>query len=238
MAKARTPFQEVIDQLERSYGPPKPPEIIDPFEMILFENLAYLASDEQREAAFQALRNRVGTTPARILSAPREVLLEVAKLGGMNPERRANKLRLIAQIARVEFQADLRKILKRPLAQAKKSLKMFPGIGGPGAEKILLFSKTYPILALDSNGLRVLVRIGFGRESKRYASTYRSAQEAVKDQIKKDCAWLIRAHQLLRRHGQELCRRSEPLCSHCSVARLCRFYQTSSGNPLPVSRVI
>ncbi len=41
MAKDRTPFQEIIDELERSYGRPMPPEITDPFE-----NVAYVGTDE------------------------------------------------------------------------------------------------------------------------------------------------------------------------------------------------
>jgi len=39
------------------------------------------------------------------------------------------KLRRIAQIALQEFDGDLDRVLKQPLAQAKKSLKKFPGIG-------------------------------------------------------------------------------------------------------------
>ena len=34
--------------------------------------------------------------------------------------------------------------------------------GEPGAEKVLLFSGSAPVLALDSNALRVLLRLGFG----------------------------------------------------------------------------
>jgi endonuclease-3 len=238
MPKARSPFQKVIALLQAGYGRPQPPTITDPLEMILFENVAYLVSDEQRQAAFAALRDRVGTRPAPILAAPRAALLEVAKLGGMHPDRRVDRLRLVAQIARVEFQCDVRRVLKQPLAQARRALKMFPGIGALGAEKILLFSKTHPILALESNGLRALVRLGFGQESRSYAATYRSVQQALQDQIKLDCAWLIRAHQLLRRHGQELCRRTEPLCSYCPLTRLCRYYRNPSGNPLAVARVL
>jgi endonuclease III len=115
--------------------------------------------------------------------------------------------------------------LTRPLAQAKKALKKFSGIGDPGAEKILLFSRTHLILALDSNGLRVLLRLGYGEERKSYSSTYRSAQEAVEGELKKDFDWLIAAHQLLRRHGQELCKTARPLCSRCPVKSSCRYYQ-------------
>ena len=214
-----------MDELEGFYGRPEPPKVTDPFGMILLENVAYLLSDDRRKQAFNALRERVGLTPPEILMAHEETLLEVAHLGGMHPAARVEKLRRIAQIALQEFDGDLDRVLKRPLAQAKKSLKKFPGIGDPGAEKILLFSRTHPILALDSNGLRVLLRLGYGEERKSYSSTYRSAQEAVESELKKDFDWLIAAHQLLRRHGQELCKTAHPLCSRCPVKSDCRYYQ-------------
>jgi endonuclease-3 len=224
MPKARQSFQKLIDELRDFYGWPKPPRVTDPLGMILFENVAYLLSDEHREQAFDALRERVGLTPPEILMAHEETLLEVARLGGMLPAARVEKLRRIAQTALQEFDGDLDEVLKLPLAKAKKALKKFPGFGDPGAEKILLFSRTHPILALDSNGLRVLLRLGYGEERKSYSSTYRSAQEAVEGELKKDFTWLIAAHQLLRRHGQELCKTNGPSCPTCPVKSSCEYY--------------
>src|SRR6185369_2870649 len=219
MNRPRGPFTKTIDELKNFYGRPAPPKVNDPLGMILLENVAYLVSDERRERAFDALREKVGLTPPEILTAREETLLEVARLGGMLPAARVEKLRRIAQIALQEFDGDLDGILKQPLAQTKKSLKKFPGIGDPGAEKILLFSKAHPILALDSNGLRVLRRLGYGEEQKSYAATYRSAQEAAREDLKKalkaDFDWLIAAHQLLRLHGQQLCKTTTPLCASC-----------------------
>ncbi|MGH7452586.1 MAG: hypothetical protein ACRENG_14660, partial [bacterium] len=135
----------------------------------LWENVVYLADDERREQAFRLLKQRVGTKPQQILAAPDELLFEIASLGIL-PEQRVEKLRKIAKIALEEFQGDLRAILKKPLREAKKSLQKFPSIGEPSAEKILLFSRSYPMLALDSNGLRVLLRLGFGEEKKNYSA--------------------------------------------------------------------
>jgi len=225
MPKAQKSLQKIVGELQDTYGWPEPPKVTDPLGMILLENVAYLLSDERREQAFNALRERVGLTPPEILMAHDEILLEVAGLGGMRPAARVEKLRRIAQIALQEFDGDFDRILKQPLAKAKKSLKKFPGIGDPGAEKILLFSRTHPILALDSNGLRVLLRLGYGEERKNYSATYRSAQEAVESELKKDSGWLIAAHQLLRRHGQEMCKTTRPLCSNCPLKSSCRYYR-------------
>lgn len=226
-------FRNILDELLNFYGPPEPPGITDPLGMILLENVAYLVSDERRAQAFNGLRERVGLTPPEILMAHDETLLEVARLGGMRPAARMDKLRRIAQLALQEFDGDLDRVLKQPLAKAKKSLKTFPGIGDPGAEKILLFSKTHPILALDSNGLRVLLRLGYGEERKSYSSTYRSTQDAVEGELKNDYDWLIVAHQLLRRHGQELCKTAAPLCPQCPVKSSCRYYREHQSRKLP-----
>jgi len=229
MPKTAKSLAKIIDELGKLYGKPKPPTVTDPLGMILLENVAYLVSDERRAQAFNALRERVGLTPPKILMAYENTLIEVARLGGMHPVARVEKLRLIAQIALQEFDGDFDRVLKQPLAQSKKYLKKFPGIGDPGAEKILLFSRTQPILALDSNGLRVLLRLGYGEESKSYSTTYRSAQDAAGKEMKKDFDWLIAAHQLLRRHGQELCKNVNPVCPRCPLKSTCRYYQDHSS---------
>ena len=227
MPKPPKQFQKIVAKLKTYYGAPHPPKTSDPFEMILLENVAYLVGDEQREEAFDALRERVGLSPVDIVTAHDEKLLEIARLGGMLPAGRVEKLRRIANIALQEFDGDLKSVLNEPLAKAKRALKKFPGIADPGAEKILLFTRTHPVLALESNGLRVLLRLGYGEERKNYSATYRGAQEAVKPELKEDFDWLIEAHQLLRRHGQELCRRSQPLCPSCPVKLDCRYYRES-----------
>jgi endonuclease III len=76
----------------------------------------------------------------------------------------------------------------------------------------------------------VLTRLGFGHADKNYDRTYRSAREAIAPQIAgKDCDWLIRAHHLLRRHGQTLCRRSEPRCRDCPLSERCAWFSNATA---------
>jgi endonuclease-3 len=218
-------LQTILSKLEAHYGKPDPPSVSDPFELVLFENVVYLLSDEKREAAFRALKKNIGTDPVNILSAPHHKLYQVAKLGGMLPEARVERFRNIAQIALQEFDGDVKAALKTTLAKAKKALMKFPSIGEPGAEKILLFSKSHPVLGLDSNGMRVLVRVGYGQEAKSYSTTYRSVKSAIAGELEEDYDWLIRTHQLLRQHAQEVCRRTRPLCNSCPVTGECDYYR-------------
>jgi endonuclease III len=217
----------VVASLRKFYGAPEPPPVTDSFEQVLWENVAYLADDEKRAAAFLALQKTVGTNPEEILKAKPDRLLAVTRLGGIVPELRAQRLRQCAEIAGILLKGRLNAELDESLTQAKKTLRRFPTIGEPGAEKILMFAGKYPVLGLESNGLRVLLRLGFAREQKSYSASYRVVQKALSGRLPQDQESLIAAHQLLRRHGQELCKRSRPLCEKCPLRDSCDF---AAGN--------
>jgi len=214
---------QVIARLKKLYGAPAPPRVTDPFEQVLWENVAYLANDEKRAAAFSALRKTVGLTPEDILKAKPEKLLAVTRMGGMVPELRAQRLRQSAEIVQILLKGKLNAMLDESLPKAKKTLRRFPTIGEPGAEKILMFAGKYPVFALESNGLRVLLRLGFAEEQKSYSASYRGVKNAIAGQLPRDSKSLVAAHQLLRQHGQELCKRSQPLCDDCPLRKSCAY---------------
>ena len=234
MAGAPPTLNQIVSRLLKHYGKRKAPITTDPFELVLLENVAYLVSDERREEAFTALRAHCGTKPHEILAAANEKILKATKLGGMHPEQRVHRLKEIALIAMNEFEGDVRQALKLlPLPKAKQALRKFPSIGEPSAEKILLFARVYAVLGLESNGLRVLLRLGFGEEKKNYTASYKSVQEAIKPDLKEDFAWLIDAHLLLRRHGKELCKTNNPKCDECPIRSDCTYYASRSQRALP-----
>jgi endonuclease-3 len=77
---------------------------------------------------------------------------------------------------------------------------------------------------LESNGLRVLTRIGYGRiHLKNYGAMYREVQEAITPELPKGAERLARAHLLLREHGKAICRDNAPECHECPIEDLCAF---------------
>lgn len=89
-----------------------------------------------------------------------------------------------------------------------------------------MLTRSYPVLALESNGLRVLLRLGYAEEKKSYSASYRGVQQALAGLLPPDYDSLIAAHQLLRQHGQELCKRTRPLCeAGCPLTAECRYFQ-------------
>ena len=227
MAERRSRLARIVAKLGRLYGPPEPPEVSDPWEMVLFENVAYLATDERRREAWRGLKTRIGVRPEQILAAKPAALRAIARAGILAADR-VERLKDAAGIVVRDFGGDLAGALDDSPAKARRALGRFPGIGEPGAEKILLFSRREKVLALESNGLRALLRLGYGREEKSYAASYRSVRDAASKEARADFTWLIAAHQLLRRHGRELCRRSRPLCERCPLARECAYFRSNA----------
>jgi endonuclease III len=70
----------------------------------------------------------------------------------------------------------------------------------------------------------VFVRIHRGKERENYGVTYREAQETIEAEIPKTFDARMRAYLLLKRHGQTLCKRSNPKCDHCPVNSSCAFF--------------
>ena len=217
--RRRLSLRDAVEQLREHHGPPEPPPTADPFELILWENVAYLAPPARRRGAFELLKRDVGTSPKAILSAGRPALEEVTSRGILEATFAA-KLRECARIALDEFAGDLGAVVRLPVDRATRALRSFPGIGQPGAEKILLFSGRHALLAPDSNALRVLVRLGLVREGTSYARTYAAARQVGQD-LSADRRLALEAHQLLQRHGQTLCKGKAPRCAACPLAPRC-----------------
>ena len=216
-------FKTLIARLEKHYGRPELPPAKGPFELVLWENACYLLPDERRREVFEGLRERVGLNAAAIWNADKNLLMPLAVRGGMRPETRVFRWREIARITLEQFDGNLDQIVEWPYKEALKALRQFPNIGGPGAEKILMFSGVAEGLPLESNGLRVLTRAGFGRTEKDYGRMYRSVEEALAGELPRGAAPLARAHLLLRRHGREICHTNGPECGECPIVDRCKF---------------
>jgi endonuclease III len=227
--KPRTPeaagppdLREIVARLEACHGTPEPPITRDPFAAAVLESVAYLVDDDRRRQVFERLRDAVGITPEALLAVPEDELARLIAGGGMLPAHRAAKVQKAAAVAAEIGVDELRR--QAAAGTGARLLRRFPGIGEPGADRLMLLAHGKRTLAPDSNALRVLVRLGFGTESDDYAAKYRSAAAAVEPQLPDEFGWLVRAHQLLRRHGQAVCKRSAPRCEVCPLTRLCAWY--------------
>jgi len=224
-SRASLTIREAIRRLRDHYGPPEPPPSADPFELVLWVNVAYLARPAKRREAFELLKSTLGTRPAAIMTARQEALERVTARGILKSAF-ADRLRECAAIAMEEFGGDLDAAIRGPLGPAKRALRRFPGIGEPGAERILLFAGRQPLLAPESNGLRALARLGFVREESSYSRTYAAARQ-VASGLPAKVSVLQEASLVLELHGRTLCKSSAPRCGECPLAGGCAHARRS-----------
>jgi endonuclease-3 len=195
--------------------------------MALWEACAYLVDDEVRLRTFRALEKQVGLAPAALVAAGGAKVAAAIAGGGMNPRQRAEKVLQAAEQALKIGPDELQRAVEERPIEARRLLERFPGIGRPGAEKILMAHGSARTLAPESNGLRVLNRLGLAPEKKDYAATYRAAAEALGPELPKKPEALLEAHLLLRRHGQTICRRTAPACERCPLMERCAFVRAT-----------
>lgn len=223
---ARRSLAAVLGTLERQQGKVPKPISKDPFHLVLFEQVAYLVPEPRRRGAFKRLAAEVGLTPAAILGAGKGRLESIARDGGaIAAPTRAERMRESARRVLEDWDGDLRSALSLPLPKARRALAAFPMIGPPGADRILAVTGAHAVLGLDSNGLRTLLRLGWGREARGYAASYRSVQSAIADELPKSPERLAAASALLKVHGETVCRRSEPECGICPLTGMCAYFK-------------
>lgn len=224
MGKASLPLPGILEQLESFYGQQQADWPTDPYLFLVWWHCGYPASDAACARGWDALNREIGTEPKELLAASPAKLAQALQPGGMVPELRAMRLKEIAARVKDAFAGDLRAGLVGPIEQVRKELKKFPGVADPGADRILLFGGIAPVAAVPSNCPHVLVRIRHGQERENYGVNYREAQKEIEGQVRRSLDARTRAYLLLKRHGQELCKRAKPKCGECPVSASCAYF--------------
>jgi endonuclease III len=228
---AKPKITQVLDALESFYRRLRPGAPMDPYEFLVWWHCGYPPSEERCEKGWQALTSQIGSAPKRLVSSSAARITAALAAGGMIPAVRTQRIKEVAARVVAEHDGDLRSALARlSQAEARKLLKTFPGIGNPGADRILLFARISAIAAVPSACPYVLVRVAEGSKDEKYAASYAAAQ-AMLDALPVEFDARIRSYLLLSRHGRELCKRTSPACERCPLRSMCAFAKRAKKQP-------
>jgi len=214
----------ILNRLEKFYGPQEPCFPVDPYEFLVWWYCGYPASDAACTKGWNGLIRDVGIDPGKLLRAKPVKIAAAIKPGGMLPDLRAERIQELAFRVENEFEGDLRAALAGPIQKARKLLKSFHSIADPGADRILLFAGISPIAAVPSNCTGVLLRILKGDEGKNYSATYREEQRIIASELPETFDARTRAYLLLKHHGQQICKRTNPKCPECPLQPNCAYF--------------
>ena len=224
VSKTRLTVPEILNRLGAFYGEQETRWPSDPYLFLLWWYCGYPASDASCGKGWKELIDRIGTEPDAILAAHPAKLAAALRPGGMLPELRAERMKEVTARIKHEFDGDLRaSFVGSSMTKVREVLKTFPSIADPGADRILLFARIQPVAAVPSNCTGVLGRIRNGHDEKNYKDSYREAQRMINSEVPATFEARIRAYLLLKRHGQELCKRTKPKCEICPVRGVCAF---------------
>jgi endonuclease-3 len=215
-------FDTQLDALERFHGRQAPSWPVDPYEFLIWWHCGYPASDATCAKGWASLKERIGIRPEELLKAKRAALTAALKAGGLRPELRAERIRLIVTTIGREFGGNLgRAFQQMQPGDIRRALKRLPGIADPGADRILLFGGISAVAAVPSNATQVPVRMQVGQALDSYTKDYRAGQRLIETEVIPGFETRQRAFLLLKIHGQSLCKRSNPNCGACPVAATC-----------------
>jgi hypothetical protein len=100
-------------------------------------------------------------------------------------------------------------------------------------ESILLFSGLAPVAAVPSAFVDVPVRLFRGEPGKNYAADYEAAREIQGSGLPQTFEARQRAYLLLKKHGQETCKRSKHRCEVCPLTeRAAPIFEQKRGTPI------
>lgn len=229
---ARRPIQATPDpaQADRAlavharlcavFGCPLPYfQSLDPLSELVSSLLSHRTRNAESGRAFKALRLRFPDW-ADVVGA--EVPAIEATIAGVTwPELKAPRIRDVLRAIEARcgaldlgFLADM-----RPEA-AQAWLEEIPGVGPKTSAAVLSFSTLrMPALPVDSHHHRVAQRLGLIGPRVDVGP----AHAILRAQL--PAAWgtqdLYDNHQILMRHGQQVCHHRRPACGRCSLVDLC-----------------
>lgn len=219
-----------VRRLHDFYGAVPPPPH-DPFTLFVWEVLAVHSTPQKRDAALQALKRIRALTPDAMWRAPKKKLEDAVALAGPYLEQRLKALRTGVDIFRRS--PDLPRVIRGPLAGARRALKGLPQMGEAGAYRMLLFAADHPVMPVDARVSRVARRLGYGMEDKNFARTARSIREALARELPADVEVYRRVFVYLNHHGAATCAETEPHCHVCPLLPDCLYGQTRLSSATP-----
>jgi A/G-specific adenine glycosylase len=110
------------------------------------------------------------------------------------------------------------------LPRTAAELRELPGVGPYIANAVASLAYGEPVLALESNGIRIAARVTLERGDVRRPSVRDRLAAALEAQLPRHRAGEF--NEALMELGETICRPALPECSRCPVRRFCLAYRT------------
>lgn len=159
-----------------------------------------------------------------LLDCPHDVLADIVRPSG-HYRVKARKLQSFAQVVVDEYRGSVDALLDGDADEVRERLLEIWGIGPETADAITLYAARQPTFVVDAYSYRLFERLDLAPGERKY-ETYRQFFMA---RVGADVWRLNEWHALIVRHGQQVCRRSDPRCDECVLLKRCPFGRGALG---------
>ena len=136
-------------------------------------------------------------------------------------KQKSLKLKIFANHVIKNHKNDVKKwLIKSDITQLREELLSLYGIGPETADSIILYAAQKPKFIADAYAIRIFNRIGFFN-----SLNYKYIQNYCENILPKDVYILQEYHALLVELAKLYCKKRNPLCLDCPIAKkgLCAF---------------
>lgn len=210
------PFEYIIQNLENTFGEPKPNAKSDPLSMLINIILSQATTDFLSHKTFRNLKKKFKTWN-EAANADESEIADAIRLGGLANQKAKVIKNILRQIEQKHGSLSLKFLNKMPNEEARDYLLEFRGIGPKTVACTLLFSLHKEIFPLDTHIFRILKRMGILPEK----ISDEKAHKLLDELVPKGKFYSL--HVNLIRLGKQICRPREPLCEQCPLIEYCDY---------------
>jgi endonuclease III len=215
----------VNEKLLQAFGNPEWRNPLPPLDELVSTILSQNTNDNNRDRAFNALRERFPTWEA-VRDADEQAVIDAIRPAGLGNQKGPRIQNVLREITRQRGELSLDFLTSMPDAEALNWLMTFKGVGPKTASIVLLFPLGKPAFPVDTHIYRVTGRLGLRPEHMNADQAHTHLGNLFPLES------YYAAHLNLIRLGREICQARRPNCPACPLQELCEYFSKtqSEGN--------
>lgn len=210
-------IKKIRQRLLEAFGLPEWRDPLPPVDELVSTILSQNTNDDNRDAAFNQLRNDFPDWE-EVVEADTEDVVDAIRTAGLANQKAPRIQGALEEIKQHNGgQLDLDFLREMTIDDARDWLLSIKGVGPKTAAIVLLFSMGIPAFPVDTHIYRVSGRIGIRPENLSVEKTHAYCEALIPEDLYYDL------HLNLIRLGREVCGARKWHCYRCPIEDLCAF---------------
>jgi endonuclease III len=211
-------FAKLVNQLLiEFYGYPEWRNPLPPLDELVSTVLSQNTNDNNRDVAFERLRQRFPDWEA-VRDAAENDVIDAIRPAGLANQKGPRIQAILRQITDQRGRLELDFLREMDVDEARQWLESFKGVGPKTAAIVLLFSMDIPAFPVDTHIYRVSGRLGLRPQKLNVEQAHEYLESIFSTEA------YYPAHLNLIRLGREICQARKPRCPLCPLNNVCAYY--------------